>query len=109
MDTINHDFLVKRFQKYGLERWGDLVHVEERDLDLRTSWQHNIWRFYTERGRDLIHEATFQVDHRVYAPHELRGVVESAGWRTLGVFGSLAMERLVPDRPRIVLVARKEA
>jgi hypothetical protein len=66
------------------------------------------WTFYTRQGEDLVHKATVPISHRVYAPHELKRQVESAGWRTLGLFGGLGMEALVPDRPRVVLVARKE-
>lgn len=108
VDTINHDFIVKHYARYGRGEWGDVVHIEERNWDPRTSWMRSEWRFYEQRDRDLIHRATIPVSHRVYAPHELKRAVESAGWRTLGLFGGLAMDALVPDRPRIVLVARKE-
>lgn len=108
IDTISHDWLVKNYQRYGYEEWGDLVHIEDRDWDVRTAWMNAEWRFYTRRNGDLVHKATIPVVHRVYAPHELKRAVESAGWRTLGLFGSLAMESYGPDRPRIVLVARKE-
>lgn len=107
VDTVNHDFLVKYFARFGREEWGDLVHVEERDWDAGTSWMNANWTFYARQGEDLVHKATVPISHRVYAPHELKRQVESAGWRTLGLFGSLAMEALVPDRPRVVLVARK--
>ena len=107
VDTINRDWLVREFHPHGYEEWGDLVHVQEREFDIRTSWVLGPWRFYVRRDRDLIHKATMSVDHRVYAPHELKRIAELAGWHVLGLFGSLAMEPLAPERPRTVLVARK--
>ena len=109
IDTINRDFVVRTFRPQGWESYGDLVHIEEREFDFETSWIRGPWRFYQRRNGDLFHVSTISVDHRAYAPHELKRLVESVGWRTVGLFGSLAMEALAPDRPRIVLVERKEA
>jgi len=108
LDTLNRDWLVRAFRPQGYEEWGDLVHVEERTFDLRTSWILGPWRFYRRRGNDLVHEATMSVDHRLYSGHEVKRLVESAGWHTLGLYGGFAMEELTPANPRIVLVARKE-
>jgi len=109
LDTINRDWLVREFRPCGYDEWGDLVHVEERTLDLRTSWILGPWRFYTRRDRDLLHKATMSVDHRVYSAHELRRLAHEAGWRVTDLWGGLGMEPLSAERPRIVLVARKEA
>ncbi|HYS72025.1 MAG TPA: class I SAM-dependent methyltransferase [Thermoplasmata archaeon] len=108
VDTVNRDWLVRAFRPQGYDEWGDLVLVEERTFDLRTSWILGPWRFYTRRGDDLVHRATMSVDHRMYAGHELKRLVESAGWRTVGLYGGLGMEELSPANTRIVLVARKE-
>jgi SAM-dependent methyltransferase len=108
IETINRDWLIGAFRPHGYEEWGDLVHVEERRFDFRTSWILGPWHFYTKRGGDLVHKATMSVDHRVYAGHELWRLAESAGWRPLGLFGGLAMEALTPQHPRLVLVARKD-
>jgi len=109
LDTVNRDWVVREFRPQGYEEWGDLVHIEERSLDYGTSWILGPWRFYTKHGEDLVHRATMSVDHRLYSAHEVKGLVESAGWRTAGVFGGLGMEPLTVERPRLVLVAQKEA
>lgn len=108
IETINRDWLVGAFRRHGYEEWGDLVHVEERTFDFRTSWILGPWHFYTKSDHNLIHKATMSVDHRVYAGHELRRLAASAGWQPLGLFGGLAMEALTTQQPRLVLVARKE-
>ena len=108
LDTINRDWLVRVFRPHGYEEFGDLVHIEERTFDYRTSWVLGPWRFFRKRDGDLVHEATMSVDHRAYSAHELRRIVDAAGWRTVGLFGSLDREALTLERPRLVLVARKE-
>ena len=108
VDTVNRDWLVREFRRYGYEEWGDLVHIEERTFDLRTSWILGPWRFYTRRDNDLVHRATMSVDHRMYAGHELKRLAEAAGWRVTDLFGNLAGDALTPERSRLVLVARKE-
>jgi|SRR3990170_821416 len=109
LDTINRDWLVREFRPHGYDEWGDLVHIEERTLDLRTSWVLGPWRFYVRRERNLLHKATMSVDHRVYSAHELRRLAHETGWRVTDLWGGLGMEPLTAERPRIVLVARKEA
>ena len=108
IEIINRDWLVRAFRPHGYEEWGDLVHIEERTFDFGTSWILGPWRFYTKSDRDLVHRATMSVDHRVYSAHELIRVTEAAGWRTVQVFGSLRMDALTVERPRLVLLARKE-
>lgn len=108
IDTINRDWLVRALQPQGYEEWGDLVHVEERTFDFRTSWILGPWRFYRKHGGDLLHLATMSVDHRVYSGHELRRLAHETGWRVTELFGGLEREPLTAERPRTVLVARKE-
>lgn len=108
VDMINRDWVVRALRPHGYEEWGDLVHVEERRFDYRTSWILGPWRFFRKRERDLVHLATMSVDHRVYSGHELRRLAHEAGWRVTDLFGGLGMEPLSAERPRIVLVARNE-
>ncbi len=108
VDTVNRDMLVRSFRPEGYEEYGDLVLIEDRSFDLRTSWVRGPWRFYTKRGHDLVHRATIPADHRVYSGHELKQLAESAGWQVTGLFGSLAGDPLTPQHGRLVLVARKE-
>lgn len=107
IETINRDWLLREFRPQGYEEWGDLVHIEERTFDFRTSWVLGPWRFYRKRNGDLAHEATMSVDHRVYSGHELRKLARDSGWNVEGLFGGLAMETLSAERPRLVLVALK--
>lgn len=107
VDFVNRDFLVRRFDPQGYEVFGDIVQIEERHLDLATSRMRNEWRFFRRDDQDLIHLATIPIDHRVYALHEFKDLVERGGWRIEGTFGGLKMEPPSFDTSRLFLVGRK--
>jgi SAM-dependent methyltransferase len=107
--TVNRDFLVRHFQardvSYGE---GGRVVIMERRLDLECSRMFNVWKYYEQRGDDLEHRSTIELDHRVYSLHELVRQVEDAGWRCESSFGGYDMEPVSTDTFRMILVARKE-
>ena len=103
---VNRDFLVRHFDPQGWEEFGDLVHIEDRHLDLDASWLRNVWRFFRKKGNDLEGVATIPVEHRIYSLHELRSLFERTGWRVEGTFGGYAMEPASFDTPLLV-VGRK--
>lgn len=90
--VVNRDWLVRHFDPQGYEEFGDLVHLEDRRLDLDTSWMHDRWRFFRKRGRDLVGVASMDIEHRVYGLHELRALFERGGWHPEAAFGGLGME-----------------
>lgn len=105
--VVNRDWLVRHFDPQGYEEFGDLVHVEDRHLDLDASWMRNRWRFFRKRGDDLDGIATIPLEHRVYSLHELRSLLGRAGWHVEATFGGLRMEPPGFDAPSVVLVGRK--
>lgn len=107
VEIVNRDFLVRHYDPQGCEAFGDIVQIEERRLDLESSRMRNEWRFYRREGRDLAHLATIPIDHRVYALHELRGLLEKGGWSVEATFGGLKMDPTTFDAPRLFLVGRK--
>ncbi len=107
LETINRDFLVRHFEPQGREAFGEIVQIEQRHLDLDASRMRNEWRFFRTRGDDLDHVATIPIDHRVYGLHELRALLERAGWEAAGAFGGLEMEAASFDAPRLLVVGRK--
>jgi len=107
LETVNRDFLVRHFDPQGTEAFGDLIEVEQRRLDLATSRMWDEWRFFRKRGEDLVHVATINVDHRVYSLHELRSLMERAGWRVEGTYAGLREEAPSLDAPRLLLVGRQ--
>jgi len=104
---VNRDWIVRHFDPQGWEEFGDLVHIEDRGLDLDASWMRNRWRFFRRRGQDLEGIATVTVDHRIYSLHELRSLVERSGWQIEGTFGGFKMDAPGIDAPGLVVIGRK--
>jgi SAM-dependent methyltransferase len=85
----------------------DLVLIQESRFDLETSRIENVWKYYTPEGSDLKHYKTVETSHRVYSLHELKAIVEGAGWKYHTCYGSFDLEPFTLDSRRIVLVAQK--
>lgn len=105
--VVNRDWVVRHFDPQGREAFGDLVHIEDRHLDLDASWMRNRWRFFRLQGEDLEGLATIALEHRIYSLHELRSLFGRAGWRVEGAFGGYKMEPASLDAPGLLLVGRR--
>ncbi len=107
LSLVNRDWLVRHFDPQGFEEFGDLVHIEDRHLDLDASWMRNRWRFFRRKGEDLEGIATIPLEHRIYSLHELRHLLERSGWRVEAAFGGYRMEPATFDSPSLLVVGRK--
>ncbi len=104
---VNRDFVVRHFDPQGYETFGDLVHIEQRRLDLATSRMHNEWRFFRRRGEDLDHLVTLAIEHSIYSLHELRRLLARSGWETVDAFGGFKMDAPSIDSPTLLVVGRR--
>ncbi len=104
---VNRDWVVRHFDPQGFEEFGDLVHIEDRHLDLDASWMRNKWRFFRKKGEDLEGIATIDLEHRIYSLHELRSLFERAGWHVAGAFSGYKMEPVTFDVSALLVVGRK--
>lgn len=104
--VVNRDYVVRHFDPQGWEEYGDLVDIEDRRLDLDASWMRNRWRFFRKKGDDLEGLATIPVEHRIYSLHELRSLLERAGWKVDGTFGGYALDPPTFDT-QLLVVGRK--
>ena len=99
--TANRDWIVRNFQPEGIEEAGPIRILERRRLDLETSTIRNDWEFYENESSDGRLLFKQQMDLHVYSLHELREVVEQAGWRYVRGLGQAERtdEGLVPVTP----------
>ncbi|MDA4113824.1 MAG: class I SAM-dependent methyltransferase [Thaumarchaeota archaeon] len=110
IETLNRDFLLKRFQSFGIHRISQKLRLLDlARFNLETSTLEDNWRFYTEMpDGDLRLELDLQVTGRVYTLHELKKLVTDAGWVYMESFGSIMGPGPVsPDSPSIVMVCQK--
>lgn len=104
---VNRDFIVRHFDPQGYEAFGDLVHIEQRHLDLATSRMKNERRFFRRRGQDLDHIITIAIEHCIYSLHELRRLLMRAGWQAAEAFGGFKMDPPSTDSPTLLVVGRR--
>lgn len=89
IETVNRDCLVKNFAPYGISQLGGIEFHDIRKLYLETSFMENDWKFYKKRRGSLRLVADIPVSHRVYSLHELKDLMERAGWEYTESYGSL--------------------
>ena len=106
--SANRDFLVRHFQTNDVTIGKDgLVMIVERRLDLESSRMFNVWRYYNQRGDDLEHLSTFEIDHRVYSLHELKKQVEDGGWNFHSSYGGYELQPLTTDTFGMIVIGKK--
>lgn len=104
---VNRDYVVRHFDPQGIETFGEIVHIEQRHLDLATSYMRNEWRFFRRNGDDLDHIVSLQIDHVIYSLHELRRLLTRAGWTFLEAFGGFNLDPPSTDSPTLLVVGRR--
>jgi len=109
--TANRDWLIRNFDPEGMGMAGGIRILQNRALDLETSSVRSEWEFYRGEGNDLRLELRLQMDHRVYSLHELKALLEDAGWEYLRGLGSYrgvgpGLSDLTYDSMDMWLVAR---
>jgi hypothetical protein len=58
--------------------------------------------FLHEKGQDLKPKAKLRIRHRVYSLHELRALLERAGWRYAKSYGEFDLTPFQADSERII-------
>ncbi len=109
VDTINRDYVIKHFEPTSMEEFGNITYVERRTLDLDGSRIRSRWTFYRKKGDDLSHAMSVDVSQRMYSPHELRGLLQAAGWKEVKVFSGWDLKPLSSDIYRLMAVGRRQA
>ena len=110
IETVNRDFLVKNFEQRSVAKMVDNIELhEKRKLNLQNSSMENLWTFYgKQRDNSLRIVAEIPLAHRVYSLHELKGLIEKAGWIFVGSYGSLSsLTPVTFDSRHITIIGRK--
>src|SRR5439155_4438181 len=105
-DVVNRDYLVANPQAKTVDIVGDLELHERRKFDPETLWNESNWSFYTKTGQGLKLEAKLRIHHRVYSLHELRALLERAGWRYVKSYGEFDLAPFKPNSKRIITCCR---
>jgi SAM-dependent methyltransferase len=104
---VNRDFVVRHFDPQGYQAFGDIVHIEQRHLDLANSRLRNEWRFFRRNREDLDHILTVPIEHGIYSLHELRRLLVRGGWHPMDAFGGFKMDAPSIDSPTLIVIGRR--
>lgn len=111
LEIINRDYLVKHFQADGFSRCKDMIVLEERNLDERTSRMQSTWTYLVPKdGRTFVQQKQIIIDHRVWSVHELMDMFERTGWKIKAMCYGFNQKQLdVPLREArsLLSIARK--
>src|SRR2546430_4451774 len=64
---VNRDYVVRHFDPQGYESFGDIVHIEQRHLDLATSRMQNEWRFFLRDSAVMGRLFSTPAQHTIYS------------------------------------------
>jgi SAM-dependent methyltransferase len=101
-DTINRDYLILNPQAATVDIVGEMELRERRRFDPETSWHESNWSFYVKKGQHLGLKARVRIHHRVYSLHELKSMLERAGWRYVKSYGEFDLTPFQADSKRII-------
>jgi hypothetical protein len=82
---------------------GEVVVLRESTVDFAAGALRQRWTFFLPGGRRQERHSTV----RIYMPHELAGLLASAGFRDPEFFGGVRGEPLTLDSPRCIVIARR--
>ncbi len=107
-DTVNRDYLILNPREATVDNVGDMELHERRRFDPETSWHESNWSFYVKRGQELKLKGKVRIHHRVYSLHELRALLERAGWRYVRSYGEFDLTPFKPNSKRIIACCRTQ-
>jgi SAM-dependent methyltransferase len=86
IETLNRDYILRNFTPIGFEEAGSISRYDHRSFDLETSSVHSEWSFYEKDGDNLSLRLRVDLELRAYSQHEIKGLLERAGWEPMNSF-----------------------
>lgn len=103
IDIINREWIVRNFQRKGWQNFGKRGFLlETRDFDLETGRLKADLAFI-----DNGEATTRTTDIKLYALHELKGMMEEVGLELVARYGGFGKEEYTLDSNRMILLAHK--
>ena len=108
VETIHSEFLSLKFTPTGYQEIGNIVMLESRKYDPKTSQLNATWAFYNKHGEDLEFIDRVEFEHHVYSPGELSSLLKKAGWETTAFYGNLSTLQSMSPLTSLNLVAKAQ-
>ncbi len=90
LEIMNRDWIIRNFQPIGFSRYRNMIVLEDRVFDAKTSRMQTTWT-YLIRGHDgnFREKKQVTIDHRVWSLHELIDLFKKAGWKFKAVYSGI--------------------
>ena len=90
LEIINRDWIVRNFRPRGFSRYENLVVLEDRTFDAKTSRMETTWTYLVQKDdKNFFLEKQITIDHRIWSLHELIDIFEKSGWMFKAVYPGL--------------------
>jgi len=94
LEIMNRDWIVRNFQPRGFSRYENLIVLEDRVFDAKTSRIGTTWTYLVQRDdKNFFLEKEVTIDHRIWSLHELIDLFEKTGWRFKAVYPGLGHQQ----------------
>jgi SAM-dependent methyltransferase len=107
--TVNRDWVMRVFRDELTTEMGAHHVVIQQSFDIETSTMYNTWNFHEGEEKQL--KLSVPMELRMYSLHEIRGLLEEAGWKYRRGLGSgrgdeIDLQNLTFDHTDMWIVAR---
>jgi SAM-dependent methyltransferase len=113
LEIMNRDWIVKNFQPHGFARHENVIVLEDRAFDAKTSRIGTTWTYLIQKDNKNFHlEKQVTIDHRLWSLHELIDLFEKTGWKFKAAYPGLRrqqQEAPLMEAQRLFFIATKPA
>jgi SAM-dependent methyltransferase len=90
LEIMNRDWIVRNFQQRGFSRYENMIVLEDRAFNEKTSRIGTIWTYLVQKGdKNFVLEKQVTIEHRIWSLHELIDIFEKTGWKFKAVYPGL--------------------
>lgn len=113
LEIMNRDWIVRNFQPRGFSRYKNLIVLEDRAFDAKTSRIGTTWTYLVQKeNEDFVQEKQVTIDTRLWSLHELIAIFEKTGWKFKAAYPGLRppqKEILMTEAQRLFFIAMKSS
>lgn len=107
LDSLHLPGVLRGFQRDVVLRRatprGEVTLLRESAIDLDRGTMEKLWTYFLPDGSRVSHPSSL----RLYMPHQVKAMLEAAGFERVTLLGSLRGEPLGLDSPRLICSARR--
>jgi len=94
LEIMNRDWIVRNFQPNGFSRYENLIVLEDRTFDAKTSRMGTTWTYLVKKSdKNFTLEKQVTIDHRIWSLHELISAFKKTGWKFKAVYPGLRRQQ----------------